>query len=184
MDFKVFTEAAAYYLQPQPQVKFSVYRFQRKQYQINLQKRLVEILAFCLMPTHFHFLLRQRMEKGIQRFIQRLSNSYAHYFSIKYRNAGPVFVGNFKSAHVDTEGQLVHISRYIHLNPVTAYLVERPEEYPYSSYKTYLGREKLEIINPDVVLSSFFSPKAYEEFVLNQKDYQRKLDLIQHLVME
>jgi putative transposase len=184
MDFRLFTEAMAYYLQPQPQVKFSVYRLQRKQYQINLQKKLVEILAFCLMPTHFHFLLQQRMEKGTQRFIQKLSNSYAHYFSIKYRNAGPVFVGNFKSIHIETEEQLVHLSRYIHLNPVTAYLVERPEKYSYSSYKAYLGREKLEIINSDIVLSSFSSPKAYEDFVLNQKDYQRRLDFIQHLIVE
>ena len=180
----LFLEAMKFYLQPKPPTRFSIYRVSKDRFPIKLNLKLVTIINFCLMPNHFHFTLRQEMEKGIRRFIQRLTNSFAHYFSVKYKNKGAVFEGNFKAVHVETDEQLFHLSRYIHLNPVTAYLVEKPENYPYSSYQVYLGDEKSEIVNPSLILTHFASPKKYQEFVADQKDYQRVLGKIKHLFLE
>lgn len=180
----IFLEATKFYLQPKPPTKFALYRKNKERYPIKLDKKLVTIINFCLMPNHFHITLRQESKDGIRKFIQRLTNSFAHYFSIKYKNKGPVFEGNFKAVRVEADEQLIHLSRYIHLNPVTAYLVEKPEDYPYSSYRIYLGKEKSEIVDSSPVLAHFSSPKKYEKFVLDQKDYQRKLERIKHLALE
>ena len=155
---EIFLEAVRYYLQPEPPIKFSLYRTSKNRAPINLDRKLVTILNYCLMPNHFHFTLRQEEDNGIKKFFQRLSNSFAHYFNVKYKNRGPVFEGNFKVVRVENDEQLIHLSRYIHLNPVTTYLVEHPIDYDYSSYRIYMGNEMSDIINPSVVLNNFSSP--------------------------
>lgn len=180
----LFLEAMKFYLQSRPPTKFSIYRRNRPSFPLKLEEKRITIISYCLMPDHFHFLLRQEEENGVRQFVQRVSNSFAHYFSLKYRKRGHVFEDKFKAVHVQTEEQLLHLSRYIHLNPVTSYLVERPEEYPYSSYRIYLGKELSDLIDPSPVLSSFSSTKKYQEFVMFQKDYQRQLDKIKHLIVE
>lgn len=180
----IFLEAMKYYLQPNPPIKFSIYRTSRNRAPINLSKKLVTIINFCLMPNHFHFTLRQEKDGGIKKFLQRLSNSFAHYFSVKYKNRGPVFEGNFKAIRIDNDEQLLHLSRYIHLNPVTSYLVEDPEDYFYSSYSIYLGNRQSEIVDSSLILGQFSSPKKYKDFVLDQKDYQRILEKLKYLVLE
>lgn len=180
----LFLEAMRFYLQPQPPTKFSIYRKNRQSYPFTLEQKIVTIINYCLMPNHFHLTLRQEKEHGIRQFIQRISNSFAHYFSIKYKKRGHVFEDKFKAVHIEDEYQLIHLSRYIHLNPVTSYLVEKPEDYPYSSYRIYLGKEVSDMVDPSIVLSSFSSKKKYQEFVMAQKDYQRTLDRIKHLLLE
>lgn len=181
---RIFLESMKFYLQSKPPTKFSIYRTSRNRFPIDLADKLATIIAYCLMPNHFHLIIRQEKDKGIKRFMQRTSNSFAHYFSIKYKNRGPVFESSFKAIRIETDEQLVHLSRYIHLNPATAYLVEDPKEYSFSSYKIYLGEEQSEIINPSIVLNQFSSSKKYKRFVLDQKNYQRKLDLIKYLLLE
>ncbi len=182
-DSSIFIEAMGYYLQIEPPIRFARYRVNRKNFSLNLKQRLVTIINFCLMPNHFHFTLRQEQEGGIKTFMQKLSNSFAHYFNIKYKKRGPVFEGNFKAVHIETNEQLLHLSRYIHLNPVTAYLVKKPEDHLYSSYRIYLGEEKSEIVDSSLVISQI-SPEDYREFVLSRRDYQRKLAQIKHLILE
>lgn len=183
-DVGVFQEAIEYYLQGKPLVRFSFYRRERKKYPIDLKDKVATFFAYSILPTHFHFLLRQEKKEGIRKFIQRLTNSYAHYFSIKYKNRGPVFEGNFKAVRVENDKQLIHLSRYIHLNPVTAYLVERPEDHPYSSYHDYLKGKNTPFLDVNFVLSFFKSLKDYQKFVMDQKDYQRELDRIKHLIAD
>lgn len=180
----LFFEAMKFYLQPKPPTRFSIYRKNRQSFPINLEQKIVTIINYCLMPNHFHLILKQEKDNGIKQFIQRVSNSFAHYFSTKYKRRGHVFEDKFKAVHIETEEQLLHLSRYIHLNPVTSYLVEKPEDYPYSSYKIYLSQESSDIIDPTSILNNFSSKEAYHKFVLAQKDYQRSLNEIKHLVFE
>ncbi|MBI2196717.1 transposase [Candidatus Daviesbacteria bacterium] len=156
--------------------------------QNNLQ---VEILVFCLMPNHFHLLLKQITEKGITNFISNVQNGYAKYINIKEDRAGPLFQSAFKGVRIETDEQLLHVSRYIHLNPSTGYLVgiEKLIEYPWSSLPDYLesANKKFAFVSPDLILSFFGSRGSrgkYKEFVLNQAEYQRKLANIKHLVLE
>lgn len=181
---EIFLDCIKFYLQLKPPTKFSTFRKSRQSFPLNLNEKITSIINYCFMPNHFHFTLREDRKDGIKEFIQRISNSFAHYFSLKYKRRGHVFEDRFKATHIETEEQLIHLSRYIHLNPVTSYLVERPEDYPYSSYKIYLGKESLDFIDPSPILSHFSSKLKYREFVLSQKDYQRKLNEIKHLVFE
>lgn len=183
-EFSIFLEAAHYYLQPNPPVKFSKYRKNKKRYNLDFPQNLVTVICFCLMPNHFHFLLRQELEKGIEKFMGRLCNSYAHYFNTKYEAAGSLFHGSFKSIRIENDEQLLHLSRYIHLNPVSGYLVDNPDNYPFSSYPSYLGKKQLKFLDPSLVLNQFHSPKDYEKFVLARKEYQRELEKIKHLISE
>ena len=181
---ELFLECSHYYNQERPPIKFSVYRTNRERFSPSRSKPLVTVLAYCIMPTHFHYLLRQEMDNGLLLFIKKISNSFAHYYSLKHHQAGHIFTGNFRAVHIEDEYQLLHVSRYIHLNPVTAYLTELPETYAYSSYKVYVEKASSIFVDPSIILGSFRSRKEYQRFTMDNKDYQRKLAKIKHLLLE
>ncbi|MDO8638457.1 MAG: transposase [Candidatus Daviesbacteria bacterium] len=147
---------------------------------------LVEIIAFCLMPNHFHFIIKQRLEKGITTFMANISNSYAKYFNTKNDRVGPLFQGAFKAVYIETNEQLIHLSRYIHLNPVVSSVIDTSElnRYRWSSYFNYISKIESEFILSNMVLNMFKSQKDYEKFVLDQIDYGKKLEIIKHLALE
>lgn len=155
----------------------------------NLNKendKLVEILAFCLMPNHFHFLLRQTKDKGISKFLGNLQNSYTRYFNTKNERDGSLFLDQFKAVLIRTDEQLIHVSRYIHLNPYTSYVVKDLNnlfKYPWSSLPEYIEK-KPGICELDTIMSTFKTPNAYQDFIKDQADYQRQLHKIQHLALE
>jgi len=144
---------------------------------------LVEIICYCLMPNHFHFLLKQTTDNGIREFVRKATDSYAKYFNILHDRTGPLFQGNFKAVRIENNNQLLHVSRYIHLNPVTAYLTEEPSEYRWSSYREY-AENISRICSKDIVLSQFRSPRAYQRFVIDLADYTKKINRIEHLLLE
>lgn len=148
----------------------------------------IEILAYCLMPNHFHFLLKQVTDNGISTFMRNLEDSYVKYFNIKNKRAGPLFQSMFKAVRIETDEQLLHVSRYIHLNPSTSYIVEPDEldNYQWSSLGVYLKKENnfRSFVNTETILSSFKGRKEYKEFVLDQAAYQKELDRIKHLILE
>ena len=149
--------------------------------------RLVEIFAYCLMPNHFHFLLRQVAEKGIAKFIAQVENSYTRYFNTRHRRTGFLFLDQFKAVRIESEEQLVHVSRYIHLNPYSSFLVKDLkdlEKYPWSSLPEFLTPEKEGLCQKEMILNYFKGPAGYKEFVFDQADYQRQLDQIKHLTLE
>lgn len=152
----------------------------------NLPK-LISIISYCFMPNHFHFLLKQKLDRGISKFTKYLQASYALYFNTKYERIGPLLQGQFKAMRIEDDEQLLHVSRYIHLNPYTSYLlkdIKELEVYPWSSFPDYLGKSEPKFCSTDEVLSFFKDEKKYKEFVFNQADYQRKLEDIKHLVLE
>jgi len=145
---------------------------------------IVVIIGYCIMVTHFHLILKQLTEKGISIYMNKVLNSYTRYFNTKYKRKGPLWETRFKRVWVRTDEQLLHLTRYIHLNPATAYLVEKPEDWPASSYKEYLREE-----NKDNKICSYkdvldISPSHYKRFVEDTKDYQRQLAKIKELILE
>ena len=149
----------------------------------NLQ---VEIIAYCLMGNHFHFLLKQTKENGIVKFMAKFTNSYTKYFNTKRERVGPLFQGVFKAIHIGSDEQLLHLSRYIHLNPVLGFITRIDElaDYLWSSYPEYIGKTSIGMINKTEVLNFFKNPSEYEEFVLNQADYLVKSKKIEHLMID
>ena len=143
---------------------------------------MVEIIAYCLMPTHFHLILKQLLENGITIFLKNLLDSYTRYFNIKYDRKGPLWQGRFKSVLVDNNEYLMHLTRYIHLNPVVDELVEKPENWNYSSYREYVdpGPDGLCSFSSYITLQ----PEEYKKFVENHKEYLDSLKEINHLILE
>lgn len=146
----------------------------------------VEILAYCFMPNHFHFLLRQSADRGISKFVANFTNSYTKYFNTKYDRVGPLFQGTFKAVHIEHDEQLIHVSRYIHLNPVTSFLVE-PEDiksYEWSSFADYANGHTSDILEKNEILGFFPDSQKYIEFILDQASYTRNFEKIKHLTFE
>lgn len=190
-DYNQAISSLSHYVFTKPPMKFS--RFKElsvnERYKIikrmEKQNKLSEIICYVLMPNHFHLLLKQTAENGISTFLSRFTNSYTKYFNTKHERVGPLFQGVFKSVHIDTTEQLIHLSRYIHLNPLTSYLVKEKTllSYSWSSLTDYL-KGNSSLINSKYILSHFGSVRQYLEFVINNRDYQRKLKQIEHLVIE
>lgn len=148
--------------------------------------KLIDILAFCLMPNHFHFVVRQLYEKGISKFLANFQNSYTRYFNTKGERDGPLFLDQFKAVRVETDKQLLHVSRYVHLNPLTSYVVKDFEgllRYPWSSFSEYVNN-KPSICEINTILGFFKNPKGYKTFVKDNASYQRELHKIKHLLLE
>ena len=152
----------------------------------NEYKLLVEIICYCFMPNHFHFLLKQKLENGISIFVSNFTNSYTRYFNTKHERIGPLFEGLFKAVRIESDEQLIHISRYIHLNPVSSFLIEPDdlESYQWSSYPEFMELPDSTISNPKTILNLFSSPQGYKRFVLDQVNHARKLEQIKHLTLE
>lgn len=133
---------------------------------------LVEIGAFCLMPNHFHILVRERTEGGTSKFMQKLATAYTMYFNKRYERTGGLFQGKFKAEHASEDNYLKYLFSYIHLNPVK--LIEPDwrvqgvkneaeirnflRTYWYSSYPDYLGVKREE----NAILSTEGFPKYFE----------------------
>ncbi|OGY28310.1 MAG: hypothetical protein A3F33_01590 [Candidatus Woykebacteria bacterium RIFCSPHIGHO2_12_FULL_43_10] len=150
-------------------------------------KKQVHISSYCLMPNHFHFLLKQVSDNGISKFMANLQNSYTRYFNIKNKRVGPLLLDQFKGVRIETDEQLLHVSRYIHLNPYTGYLVKdlaRLQNYPWSSLREFVENPTEELCEKEIILSNFSKSNPYTQFVYDQADYQRELGMIKHLVLE
>ena len=115
---------------------------------------LVEIVAFCLMPNHFHLLLRQLHTNGIVKFMQKLGTGYTMYFNKKYQRVGSLFQGRFKAVTIKTHEHFLYLPHYIHLNPIT--MMQKPlknnaraiqqklnflKSYRWSSYRDFIGEK-------------------------------------------
>lgn len=130
----------------------------------------IDLVAYCLMTNHYHFLIRQEGVEDLTSFMKSLMTRYSQYFNKRYRRVGPIFQGRYKAVLVESEEQLNHLSRYIHLNPVmgsqqrkrTVLLRSRP-----SSYPNFLREVNQPWIKPNVVLDYFskFGKGSYKDFV-------------------
>lgn len=181
-NFQRFLKTMLYYKVLGPKPRFSL--FTPTNNSLDKSKQIVEIVVFCLMPNHFHFLLKQLTDGGITEFISKLSNSYTKYFNIKRSRVGPLLQGEFKSVLVESNEQLLHLSRYIHLNPLVSGLVKDLRIYSWSSYPEYIGLSAQKICAKEIILNQFKSSKDYQRFVLDQADYGRELEIIKHQLLE
>lgn len=125
----------------------------------------ISIVAYCLMPNHFHLLLRPARDDGVSPFVQGLCSSHTQSLNSRLDRQGALFSGRFKSIAVREETYFLHLARYIHLNPVTAGLVTAPEDWPYSNYTDILRLRRGVIHDGSLVPDRFATPNAYQAFV-------------------
>lgn len=136
----------------------------------------IEALTYCLMPNHFHLLVKQKDIRIINRFMQSLCTRYSMYFNKKYKRIGTLFQGPYKAILVLEDPYLLHLSRYIHQNPKES---SQDLSLAYSSYADYIGKRKTPWLNTEIILSYFGSAlsglssiKSYREFVEKLPDDQ------------
>ncbi len=134
----------------------------------------IELLTFCLMPNHFHLLLYQYEDtQAMTKLLQSICTSYTMYFNRKYNRVGPLFQGRFKASQINNDDYLLHISRYIHLNPVE-YM-----SYEWSSLPYYTGKLQAEWIKPSRI-KGMFRAENYIHFLKDYEAYKDSLDEIKH----
>lgn len=148
-------------------------------------KPWVRIHAFCLMPNHFHLLIEQIVDKGVTKFLHKISTSYTKYFNLKNNRTGRLFEGTFKAILIEKDEYLIHLSRYIHLNPVELIGPNWKEkgiknwtrtkrflsEYKWSSLPIYLGKKTWQtiedLVSVEMILPFFKSPSSYKNFLFS-----------------
>lgn len=126
-----------------------------------------EIISYCLMDNHIHILLKTK-ERYLKDFVSRINSIYAKFFNKKYKYIGHLYQDRYFSEIIQSDSQLLKTSRYIHLNPIRANMVEKPEDYKWSSYSMYIGKKKEKLITTKEVLSYFRKGnerELYKKFV-------------------
>jgi len=130
---------------------------------VSIDQKLVDFIAYNLNPNHFHFILKQLTEKGIERFIHRLTISHSKYFNLKYSRTGTLFQGRFKAIHVDSNEYLLHLSAYVNLNDA-AHAHESKPKLSKSSWKEYIGESKEKFCDKSIILEQFKNREKYKKF--------------------
>lgn len=182
-DYQRFLQTLYYYQFAGPKPKFSTKdRFKVNDFSLN--PKIVEIICYCLMPNHFHLLIKQLKDNGITEFSGKVINSYTKYYNTKHKRIGHLFQGTFKAVPIETDMQFMHVSRYIHLNPYTSEITDNLENYTYSSYPHYIGLVKDRLCNSEIVLGFFKNTNDYKEFVSGHGDYGRELEHFKHSLLD
>ncbi len=175
-DLQRFLDTLTYYTNKNNKPRFSFRNREtaKKENEVP-SETLVEIVAYCFMPNHFHLLLKQVSDNGVSMFLSKATNSYTKYFNKKYRRVGPLFQGTFKAVQIKSGEELVSLSRFIHLNPLTGFIVKDLSRFPFSSYLEYINSNSRSICKKDYILQHFQNPQEYEQFVHNPEDYPKSV---------
>lgn len=142
----------------------------------------VKFLGYNIMPDHYHLLVKILHDRSLSQYMANVENSFTRNFNIRFKRKGPLWQSSFKAVRIRTNEQLLHVSRYIHLNATSAGLVDKPEDWLPTSYQDFINNEK--ILKEIITEISIRNPMMYKKFVEDQKDHQRKLKLIKKLVLE
>ena len=147
------------------------YSFVKEKYE-NKDDTLVEIIAYCLNPNHFHLLLKQVVDNGISKYMHRLSTGYTNYFNLRYKRSGSLFQGKYKFKHIEDNDYLLHLSAYVNLNYKVHQLGSPTPKLVRTSWGQYcnLKQNKKEATvkcSTSIVLSQFKSTQDYADFALD-----------------
>lgn len=136
--------------------------------QLNNFEGKIELITYCLMPNHFHFLLKQIGEKDLEIFMRSVGTKYTMYFNRKYKRVGPMFQDTYRAVLMKTDAQLLYLTRYIHRNPIKKQTSHKRSILLWPmSYQNYLGLIKQDWVKPEFILQNFSSSgfNSYKEFV-------------------
>lgn len=174
--------ALAFYQQVHTPTRLSLADFHLQDRQPPLRFR---IHAYCLIDNHFHLLVEQVEEDGVRQGVRHVLDSYARYFNRRRNRVGSLFQGRFRSVPIMTNEQLVHVARYIFLNPYIAGLENRVGAYPWNGYQEYLTEPKAGLCERSMLLSHFQGDvQKLQNFVEDHASYARSLQEIKELVLE
>jgi len=145
---------------------------------------LVKVLAYKLMPTHFHLVLQQLVENGISKYLSNVANSFTRFYNIKTERKGQVFLKDFKAVEILSDEQLLHTVRYTHLNASSSGLIDISQirNQPWCSHKAYVSNSPDKLVDTKPILDYFKRDKReFEKFVLDNAEYQKELEMLKYL---
>ncbi len=152
--------------------------FRELGHRVSKRGKLVDFVCYCLNPNHYHFILRQREERGIEKFMHRMGNGYTKFFNNKYKRSGSLFQGKYKAVHISTNEQLLHTSAYVNLNDKVHRLGHSVSK---SSWGEYKNNSK-GFCEKDIILGQFNNSGEYKKFaesslvdILERKDMEKLL---------
>lgn len=186
-EYQRMLDTIVYYQQSKPPTKLSRYLdyTDDKKQAFNLllstyavDSKVVQIVCYCLMPTHFHLVLKQNHDSGISKYINIIENSYTRYFNTKHNRKGPLWETRFKNILIESNEQLLHLTRYIHLNPVSAGIIDSPQHWQFSSYNQYIGSPEQKNSLADYTRVLNIKENDYKIFVEERIDYQKEISKI------
>lgn len=137
----------------------------------NLESIPTGTIAYCLMPNHFHFLLRQESDLEIYKLINYTLVSYVQIFNKKYERAGHLFRGHLQHKKITSPNYLLQLCKYIHMNPVRAGLVESPEEWPYSNYLEWIGQRESKLYSKEIIKDQIPNIERYIKYINSYHNY-------------
>lgn len=185
-DYQRFVNSIIYYLNPIPKVSLSRYLEYtpvKKAELIKFKKgkKLLDVVCYCIMPTHFHLLIKQNRDDAIATVMANIQNSYTRYFNTKHKRKGPLWESKYKNIHIESDEQLLHLTRYIHLNPFSAGIVNNISEWKWSSYNEFIeGSENICSYKYLIDLPT----RKYQTFINDRKGYQKELSIIKSILMD
>jgi len=147
------------------------YRFLLQRVKKYTMRDHISTIAYCLMPNHYHFLLRQDSDIPISKFMQAIFNSYTKAFNRMFSRSGTLFEGRFKSVYVDSDEYLIHLCHYIHRNPINSSppLVKKIDNWEYSNYLEWIGKRNGKLVDNSFIQEHFPNRNMYQEYVLDYK---------------
>lgn len=157
--------------------------FRKFERSVSENKKLVSFVCYCLNPNHYHFILKQAADKGIEKFMQRLGNGYTKYFNNKYGRNGSLFQGTYKSVHINSNEYLLHLSVYVNLNNKIhqlGLLMSKSK----SSWEEYLNPSISGFCEKGIVLGQFNNFSEYKEFAESSLENIKERKELEKLLLE
>jgi len=139
------------------------------------------LLAYCLMPNHFHWIVKPE-NQALSARMQRLLISFTKTLNAKYGRVGALFQGQFQAVEAEANGQLIHLTAYVHRNPVEAGLVRRPEDWEHSSCREYMGTRPGTLPDPSLVIDLCGGRSAYRRLI--DAKIEKPSGCLEHLFLE
>lgn len=181
-----FIQALGYYNNSDTKINLAKFITQDPNFSPDLllleNNHLVKFIAFCIMPDHYHLLLKILCDKVMSKYIGDVENSFSRYFNIRYKRKGPIWQSRFKAVKIKNNEQLLHVSRYVHINPTTNNLVKNPEDWNFSSYRLLISNPQY--LKKLITEYSINKISLYKKFIQDRIDYQKTLRTIKKQIIE
>jgi len=160
------------------------YEFFLRKFKKNIVGNLCEIYAYCLMPNHFHFCLKQNTEYPIYKIFNNLSTSYSMYFNRKHKRKGHLFAGKLQHKQLHSDNYLISLCQYIHYNPLKAGLVNNIDNWEYSNYLEYTKKREGELFSKELIQNHQDIFENYKKTLCNYEKFIQEKGFIDLLFDE